>query len=84
GKQLKPLARQAEAAKRGAAVQAELRDAKLKLAGDQVVRLRATFADAERAAEMLAEQVETVNATLETAVDELEALEARQHELQPQ
>lgn len=84
GKQLKPLARQAEAAKRGAAVQAELRDAKLKLAGDQVVRLRATFADAERAAEMLAEQVETVNATLETAVDELEALEARQQELQPQ
>ncbi len=84
GKQLKPLARQAEAAKRGAAVQAELRDAKLKLAGDQVVRLRATFADAERAAEMLAEQVATVNATLETAVDELETLEARQQDLQPQ
>ena len=84
GKQLKPLARQAEAAKRGAAVQAELRDAKLKLAGDQVVRLRAKYADAERAAEMLAEQVETVTATLETAVEEQEAVEARQQELQPQ
>ena len=83
GKQLKPLARQAEAAKRGAAVQAELRDAKLKLAGDQVVRLRAKFADAERAAEMLAEQVENVTATLETAVEEQEAVEARQQELQP-
>lgn len=84
GKQLKPLARQAEAAKRGAAVQAELRDAKLKLAGDQVVRLRAKFADAERAAEMLKEQVETVTATLEAAVEEQEAVEARQQELQPQ
>ena len=84
GKQLKPLARQAEAAKRGAAVQAELRDAKLKLAGDQVVRLREKYADAERAAEMLAEQVETVTATLETAVEEQEAVEARQQELQPQ
>ena len=84
GKQLKPLARQAEAAKRGAAVQAELRDAKLKLAGDQVVHLRAKYADAERAAEMLAEQVETVTATLETAVEEQESVEARQQELQPQ
>ena len=84
GKQLKPLARQAEAAKRGAAVQAELRDAKLKLAGDQVVRLREKYADAERAAEMLAEQVETVTATLETAVEEQEAVETRQQELQPQ
>ena len=84
GKQLKPLARQAEAAKRGAAVQAELRDAKLKLAGDQVVRLREKYTDAERAAEMLAEQVETVTATLETAVEEQEAVEARQQELQPQ
>ena len=84
GKQLKPLARQAEAAKRGAAVQAELRDAKLKLAGDQVVRLREKYTDAERAAEMLAEQVETVTATLETAVEEQEAVETRQQELQPQ
>ncbi|MDY5784556.1 chromosome segregation SMC family protein, partial [Corynebacterium sp.] len=59
GKQLKPLARQADAAKRAATVQATLRDARLTLAGDQVVTLRAKLSDATRAAEMIAEQVET-------------------------
>ena len=83
GKQLKPLARQAEAAKRGAAVQAELRDAKLRLAGDQVVKLRAKLNDAKRSADLLAEQVDTVTATLETAVEAQEAIEARQQEVQP-
>ena len=53
GKQLKPLARQAEAAQRAATVQADLRDARLRLAGDRVVRLRSKFQEAERAAEVL-------------------------------
>ena len=53
GKQLKPLARQAEAAQRAATVQADLRDARLRLAGDRVVRLRSKFQEAERAAEDL-------------------------------
>ncbi|OFU56604.1 chromosome segregation protein SMC [Corynebacterium sp. HMSC11D10] len=83
GKQLKPLARQAEAAKRGAAVQAELRDAKLKLAGDQVVRLRAKLSDAARAAELLEEQVETVTAQLEEYTEAQESIEAQQQEVQP-
>ena len=83
GKQLKPLARQAEVAKRGAAVQAELRDAKLKLAGDQVVRLRAKLSDAARAAELLEEQVETVTAQLEEYTEAQESIEAQQQEVQP-
>ena len=67
GKQLKPLARQAEAAQRAATVQADLRDARLHLAGDQVVRLRRSFEDAERQAQLLAEQVAELNAQLEEA-----------------
>ncbi|ACP33192.1 chromosome segregation protein [Corynebacterium aurimucosum ATCC 700975] len=69
GKQLKPLARQAEAAQRAATVQADLRDARLRLAGDRVVRLRATFDDAEKRAAVLAEQVEEVTAQLEEATE---------------
>ena len=45
GKQLKPLARQAEAAKRAATVQSTLREARMSLAGHQVVTLRSTLLD---------------------------------------
>ncbi|HBC7265422.1 TPA: chromosome segregation protein SMC [Corynebacterium striatum] len=67
GKQLKPLARQAEAAKRAATVQADLRDARLRIAGDQVVQLRKKFADAKHQAAMLAEQVAEITEQLEEA-----------------
>ncbi|MCK7676844.1 chromosome segregation protein SMC [Corynebacterium sp. CCM 9186] len=66
-RQLKPLARQAEAAKRAATVQAELRDARLRLAGDQLVRLRADAEDAEAKAELLAARVREVTEQLEEA-----------------
>ena len=83
GKQLKPLARQAEAAKRAASVQADLRDARLRLAGDRVVRVRATFEEAERRAEVLAEQVEEVTAQLEEATANQLEIEAELGEVSP-
>lgn len=67
GKQLKPLERQAQAAQRAATVQADLRDARLQLAGDRVVRVRAEFADAQRQAELLEEQVAQATEALEEA-----------------
>ncbi|APT92289.1 chromosome segregation protein SMC [Corynebacterium phocae] len=75
GKQLKPLARQAEAAKRAATVQADLRDARLRLAGEKVVRLRALFADASRHAELKAQQRAEVEAQVETQQTQLTELE---------
>lgn len=56
-RQLKPLARQAEAAQRAATVQATLRDARLRLAGDRIVTLRAEWEEADRQAEALKERV---------------------------
>ena len=83
GKQLKPLARQAEAAQRAATVQADLRDARLRLAGDRVVRLRSKFQEAERTAEVLAEQVEEVTAQLEEATGSQLEVEAQLEEISP-
>ena len=84
GKQLKPLARQAEAAKRAATVQSTLREARMSLAGHQVVTLRSTLLDATRAAELLAEQVETATAALEEAEQTQAEIEFEQEEAQPQ
>ena len=78
GKQLKPLARQAEAAKRAATVQADLRDARLKLAGHQVVTLRTSLIDAARAAELHAEKVAAVTRELEEAEKNQLAVEENQ------
>lgn len=44
-RQLKPLGRQAEVARRAQTIQADLRDARLRLAADDVVRRRAELAD---------------------------------------
>ena len=84
GRQLKPLARQAEAAQRAATVQATLRDARLRLAGDRVHRLRLEFDDADRRARLLAEQVDEVTGALEEAAAEQLALESQVEELAPQ
>lgn len=83
GKQLKPLARQAEAAQRAATVQADLREARLKLAGDTVVTLRATLTDAARHAELHAEQVATVTESHEDATERQLTLETELGELTP-
>lgn len=83
GKQLKPLARQAEAAKRAATVQSTLRDARLRLAGYQVVTLRASLDDASKQAANLQSQVDEATAALEEATAAQEAIEAEQAEAQP-
>ena len=46
-RQLKPLGRQAEVARRAATIQADLRDARLRLAADDLVARRAEFAGAD-------------------------------------
>ncbi|MCQ4626685.1 chromosome segregation protein SMC [Corynebacterium sp. CCUG 65737] len=78
GKQLKPLARQAEAAQRAATVQADLRDARLKIAGHRVVTLRASLIDATRAAELHAQKVQDVTAELEDAEGHQQTVEENQ------
>ncbi|MGP6172881.1 chromosome segregation protein SMC [Corynebacterium sp. A21] len=82
-RQLKPLARQAETAKRAATVQADLRDARLRLAGDQVVRLHQKFQDTANQARLLQEQVETVTERLTAATGRELDLESRLAELNP-
>ena len=84
GKQLKPLERQAHAAQRAATVQADLRDARLKLAGDRVVRVRAEFADAQRQAQLLEEQVAIATEALEEATGQQMELEEQLGEVLPQ
>jgi chromosome segregation protein len=73
---LKPLGKQAEAARRAAGVQAKLRDAKLRLAADDLVRLR-TETDGRRQREDSARarrvQLETALAAARTQLESLEA-----------
>ncbi|MDO4631368.1 MAG: chromosome segregation protein SMC [Corynebacterium sp.] len=74
-RQLKPLARQAEAARRAATVQADLRDARLKLAGHELVQLQEKLGSAAEHAAMLAGQVEEATEQLETVTETQAALE---------
>ena len=78
GKQLKPLARQAEAAQRAATVQADLRDARLKLAGHRVVALRASLDSATRAAALHTEKVAEVTQQLGEAEEHQRVTEVHQ------
>ncbi len=79
-RQLKPLGRQAEVARRAAVVQADLRDAKARLLADdlvqQVATLEAEVAD-ETALRARREQVETELAAVRTHLAELEAAAAQ-------
>ncbi|WP_018023768.1 chromosome segregation protein SMC [Corynebacterium ulceribovis] len=74
-RQLKPLARQAEAAKRAATVQADLREAKLNLAAADLTRKRQALTDRTRTAEILAEQVLAAEEAAEEAAETLTTLE---------
>lgn len=56
-RQLKPLGRQAEVARRAQTIQADLRDATLRLAADDLVTRRRELADAESVRSRLTEQV---------------------------
>ncbi len=75
-RQLKPLGRQAEVARRAAGIQADLRDARLRLLADDLVALR-TALDADVADETAArEQRARVEAELAAASGRQAALEA--------
>ncbi|MEV5764572.1 chromosome segregation protein SMC [Micromonospora sp. NPDC052213] len=75
-RQLKPLGRQAEVARRAAAIQANLRDARLRLLADDLATLRATLdreiAD-ETAVRERREQVEAEHTEVQSRLAELEA-----------
>ncbi|WKD57431.1 Chromosome partition protein Smc [Corynebacterium capitovis DSM 44611] len=83
-KQLKPLARQAEAAQRAATVQSTVRDARLKLAGDRVVTLRAVRDEAVRASRVAAEEAGHATQALERAHLGQQRLEELQQQAQPE
>ncbi|MEU3450650.1 chromosome segregation protein SMC [Streptomyces thermolilacinus] len=82
-RQLKPLGRQAAVARRAAVIQAELRDARLRLLADDLVRLREALA-AELADEAaLKERKERAEAELRDAAAREAALEEEVRRLAP-
>jgi chromosome segregation protein len=82
-RQLKPLGRQAEIARRAAAVQSELRDAKLRLAADDLVTLRTELArDEAGEAEARARRAE-IEAAFAAAEEHQQELEAQLAQVAP-
>ncbi|MFE1514484.1 chromosome segregation SMC family protein, partial [Corynebacterium bovis] len=73
--QLKPLARQAEAAQRAATVQARIREARLTLAADTVRELSEELSSTESRAAALAERLSGLTATVEEQTEELTVME---------
>ncbi|MDG3011042.1 chromosome segregation protein SMC [Rhodococcus sp. D2-41] len=82
-RQLKPLGRQAEVARRAATVQADLRDARLRLAADDLVTRRADHAQGQQSEAIAREQQEHVQAELEQASGDLAAHEHALARLDP-
>ncbi|NLG56410.1 MAG: chromosome segregation protein SMC [Rhodococcus sp.] len=82
-RQLKPLGRQAEVARRAQTVQADLRDARLRLAADDLVTRRAELANQAEREKLAREQFEIVSEALEAANHELAAHERSLAELTP-
>ncbi len=75
-RQLKPLGRQAEVARRAATIQADLRDARLRLAADDLVTRRAEFAGADTIETTLRREHDEAAARLSEASTQLAAHEA--------
>ncbi|MCV7423466.1 chromosome segregation protein SMC [Mycobacterium yunnanensis] len=75
-RQLKPLGRQAEMARRAQTIQADLRDARLRLAADDLVARRTEFNDTNQAETTLRREHDEVTTRLETATFELSAHES--------
>lgn len=75
-RQLKPLGRQAEMARRAATIQADLRDARLRLAADDLVTRQAEFDDTNSTEIVLRREHNEVTARLEAASAELAGHEA--------
>ena len=70
-RQLKPLGRQAEMARRAQTIQADLRDARLRLAADDLVIRRSEFNDTNQAETTLRREHDETSTRLETATIEL-------------
>ena len=75
-RQLKPLGRQAEMARRAQTIQADLRDARLRLAADDLVIRRAEFAGADDIETTLRREHDEAAARLAAATEQLAAHEA--------
>src|SRR5574337_566043 len=75
-RQLKPLGRQAEVARRAATIQADLRDARLRLIADDLVARQAEFTGAGDAEAVLRVEHDQINARLIVATEQLAAHEA--------
>ena len=76
--------RQAQAAQRAATVQSTLRDARLRIAGYEIVTLRAALEQAAAAATDLSSQVDAATAALEEATAAQESVETQLAAVQPQ
>lgn len=75
-RQLKPLGRQAEVARRAATIQADLRDARLRLTADDLVTRQTEFAGAGDAEATLRQEHDQISERLTVAADELTAHES--------
>lgn len=75
-RQLKPLGRQAEMARRAQTIQADLRDARLRLAADDLVTRKAEFDDTNQAETTLRREHDELTERLEARTLELEAHES--------
>ncbi|MDT5051040.1 MAG: chromosome segregation protein [Mycobacterium sp.] len=75
-RQLKPLGRQAEVARRAQTIQADLRDARLRLAADDVVTRQSELNDTNEAETALRREHDEASARLAVASEELAAHEA--------
>ena len=74
-RQLKPLGRQAEMARRAQTIQADLRDARLRLAADDLVTRKAEFDNTNQAETTLRREHDELTARLEAKTVELNAHE---------
>ena len=80
-RQLKPLGRQAEMARRAQTIQADLRDARLRLAADDLVTRRSEFDSTHQTETMLRREHDEITTRLEAAMDELDGHEVAVAEL---
>ncbi|NLV78708.1 MAG: chromosome segregation protein SMC [Rhodococcus sp.] len=76
-RQLKPLGRQAEVARRAQTIQADLRDARLRLAADDLVTRRAELQGQDEQERVVRERLDHVN----TALDDASAEQTRHEQL---
>ncbi|HEU4491940.1 MAG TPA: chromosome segregation protein SMC [Jiangellales bacterium] len=82
-RQLRPLGRQAEVARRASTIQADLRDARLRLLADELVQARAALEQEVADETALRRRQEALAAELEAARARETALESRLHEIAP-